>query len=261
MSHFRPWPYARIVAHRGGGTLAPENTLAAIRFGYELGFRAIEIDAMLSADEVPVLIHDPTLERTTSGRGDVAAHTAAQLAQLDAGSWRGPRFAGEPVPSLAAAIEHCRAQSIWINLEIKPSPSTELRTGEVVARATAHLYADWLAGCGDRVDAVDWRVPLLSSFAPDALQAARVTAPALPRGFLIDRLPENWTEQLAALDCVSLHTNHRHLTREQARAVKKAGYWLFCYTVNDPDRAREIFGWGVDALCTDRIDLIGANFA
>ena len=69
MSHFLPWPWPRVLAHRGGGTLAPENTLGAIRFGYERGFRAIEFDAMLAADSVAVLMHDPTLERTTSGRG------------------------------------------------------------------------------------------------------------------------------------------------------------------------------------------------
>ncbi len=261
MSHFRPWPYARVLAHRGGGKLAPENTLAAIRFGFELGFRAVEFDAMLAADDVPVLMHDDTLERTTGGRGDVAAHTAAQLAQLDAGRWLAPQFAGEPVPTLAAAIEFCRARAIWINVEIKPSPGAERRTGEIVARTTARLYADGVVRGGDRAEAVSPRAPLLSSFARDSLEAARMTAPDLPRGYLLDKVPANWQTELEALGCVSLHTSHRHLTREQARAVKDAGYWLFCYTVNDPERAREIFGWGVDALCTDRLDLIGAGFA
>ena len=137
MSHFLSWPYARVLAHRGGGTLAPANTLAAIRFGHQRGFRAVEFDAMLARDEVPVLIHDPTLERTTSGRGAVAAHSAAELATLDAGSWHSPAFAGEPVSTLAAAIELCRAKGIWINLEIKPAPGHEARTGEVVARERA----------------------------------------------------------------------------------------------------------------------------
>lgn len=261
MSHFRPWPYARILAHRGGGTLAPENTLAAIRHGHELGFRAVEFDAMLAADDVPVLMHDATLERTTSGRGAVAAHGAAELAALDAGSWLAPRFAGEPVPTLAAAIELCRPRSIWINLEIKPSPGAEVRTGAVIARTAAALYADCLGDASDRADAVDPRVPLLSSFAPEALRAAREAVSQLPRGLLIDRVPADWRGRLDHLGCVSLHTNYRHLSREQAHAVKKAGYWLFCYTVDDPERAREILAWGVDALCTDRLDLVGAGIA
>ena len=259
MSHFQPWPYARILAHRGAGTLAPENTLAAIRFGYERGFRAVEFDAMLATDDVPVLMHDHTLERTTNGRGEVAAQTAAQLARLDAGGWHSPQFSGEPVPTLQAAIEFCRAQSIWINLEIKPSPCRDSRTGEVVARAAAQHYADVLSTA--TAAKPDPRLPLLSSFARAALVAARAAAPGLPRGYLLDRVPADWQEELAALGCVALHTNHKHVTRAQARAVKNAGYWLFCYTVNDPARGRELFEWGVDAFCTDRIDLIEPGFS
>jgi glycerophosphoryl diester phosphodiesterase len=60
---------------------------------------------------------------------------------------------------------------------------------------------------------------------------------------------------------VSLNTNHQSLTAATARAIREAGYWLFCYTVNDRERARELFAWGVDAFCTDRIDLIGPDFA
>ena len=82
------------------------------------------------------------------------------------------------------------------------------------------------------------------------------TAPDIPRGFLVDILPDNWREVLEEMKCVSLHCNHRRLTPEFAREVKELGYWLFCYTVNDPGRARELFSWGVDALCTDRLDLV-----
>ncbi|MCK6431084.1 MAG: glycerophosphodiester phosphodiesterase, partial [Burkholderiaceae bacterium] len=109
MSHFRPWPYPRVIAHRGGGALAPENTIAAIEVGRSLGFAAIEIDAMLARDEVPVLMHDPTVDRTTDGKGPVGALTAAELERLDAGGWFEARYRGERVPSLAAAIRHCRA--------------------------------------------------------------------------------------------------------------------------------------------------------
>lgn len=257
MSHFRTWPWPRILAHRGGGTLAPENTLAAIRFGHSKGFRAVEVDARLTLDEVPVLIHDRTLERTTSGSGTVAETSSATIARLDAGAWFAPQFAGEPVPTLAATIELCRAHGIWINLEIKRAPGSVARVGEVVARTAAQLYGDLLGAGGDAAA----RLPLLSSFGRDALLAARAAAPDLPRGYLVDDVPGDWRDELAALGCVSLHADHELLTRELARAVKDAGYWLFCYTVNDPDRAREIFGWGVDALCTDRIDLIDADFA
>lgn len=261
MSHFRPWPWPRIQAHRGGGRLAPENTLAAIRHGYDMGFRAIEIDAQLTRDEVPVLIHDRTLERTTDGQGTVAETMAAQIARLDAGRWFGPQYRGEPVPTLAETIAFCRAQGIWMNLEIKRAAGQIARIGEVVARTAAQCYGDLLRPGGDRAENVVTQAPLLSSFGRDALLAARTAAPDLPRGYLVDDVSQDFAAELAQLGCVSLHTDHETLTREKARTVKAAGYWLFCYTVDDPERAREIFRWGVDALCTDRIDLIGGDFA
>ena len=263
MSHFLPWPWPRVLAHRGGGTLAPENTLGAIRFGYEQGFRAIEFDAMLAADSVAVLMHDPTLERTTSGRGPVPAWRASDLARLDAGAWHSARFAGEPVPQLADAIAWCRAHDVWLNVEIKPAPGFESVTGARVAEDCARAYADLLApkAPGTTQEQALARLPLLSSFERDALVAARAAAPGLPRGYLLDAVPENWMQELAALGCIALHTNHRYLTRALARAIKDAGYWLFCYTVDEPARARQLFDWGVDALCTDRLDLIGADFA
>ena len=256
MSHFRPWPWPRVLAHRGGGTLAPENTLGAIRFGHEQGFRAIELDAMLAADSIAVLMHDPTLERTTSGHGPVPALSAAELAQLDAGAWHSPRFAGEPVPQLADVIAWCRAHDVWMNVEIKPAPGFEAATGTQVAADCARAYADLLPASAQSMG----QLPLLSSFARSALVAARAAAPELPRGYLLDAVPDDWAHELAALGCMALHTNHRRLTRATARAIKDAGYWLFCYTVNDPARARELLDWGVDAFCTDRIDLIGAGF-
>jgi len=260
MSHHQPWPYVRVLAHRGGGKLAPENTITAIEVGLQHGFRAIEFDAMLAADAVPVLIHDATLERTTSGTGAVASHTAAELARLDAGAWMAPRFAGTRLPSLTDAITYCRSHDIWINIEIKPSPGAESATGAEVARVAAQAYADLVRPGGASAGNVEPRAPLMSSFAPDALAAARSAAPDLPRGLLVGRVPADWQNQVEALGCVALHCDHKQLTRALARGVKDAGYWLFCYTVNDPQRARELFDWGVDAFCTDRIDLIPASF-
>ena len=261
MSHHLPWPWARIQAHRGAGKLAPENTLAAIRRGHAMGFRAIEIDARLSRDEVPVVIHDRTLERTTDGAGAVAETMAADIARLDAGNWFAPEYRGERVPTLAEVIAWCRAQGVWMNLEIKRYADQNARIGEVVACTAARCYGDLLRPGGDRAENVVVQAPLLSSFGRDALLAARRAAPDLPRGYLVDAVPANWRDELEKMGCVSLHTDHETLTRDKARAVKEAGYWLFCYTVNDAARARRLRSWGVDAFCTDRIDLIGPDFA
>jgi glycerophosphoryl diester phosphodiesterase len=245
------WPYPRCLAHRGGGTLAPENTLAGLRRGMAAGFRAVEFDVMLARDGVPVLMHDPRLGRTVDGTGHVVDHDAPALAAMDAGSWFGPEYAGEPVPLFAEYAQYCKAHGVWMNIEIKPAPGHDAATGTVVARMTAALFADTLAA-GDIA-----RAPLLSSFSETALAAARAAAPQVPRALLLDRLGLRWERRARALDAVAIHTNQRHLTARQAAAVKAAGFGLFCYTVNDPDRARTLLGWGVDAFCTDRIDLFG----
>jgi glycerophosphoryl diester phosphodiesterase len=261
MSHFRAWPWPRVLAHRGAGTLAPENTLAALHVGHERGFRAVEFDAMAPLDDVPVLMHDATLERTTGATGVVTARRAGELTLLDAGAWHSEAFAREPVPLLAQALDYCRARSIWVNVEIKPAPGHEVRTGRVVAKAVACAYADVMRPGGDDAARLDPRVPLLSSFAEEAIVAARGAAPDLPRALLVDVVPDDWRGRVDRLDAVCLNTNHKGLTPEITRAVKSAGYWLFCYTVNEPERARELLAWGVDAFCTDRIDLISADFA
>jgi glycerophosphoryl diester phosphodiesterase len=105
------------------------------------------------------------------------------------------------------------------------------------------------------------RVPLLSSFSAVALEAARDATPDLPRALLMSTLTAGWQRPAGALGLCAVHINHKNLTHECAAEIKRAGFGLFCYTVNDPARARELFGWGVDAFCTDRIDLIGPEFA
>lgn len=247
------WFYPKILAHRGGGALAPENTMAALRCGLAHGFHAVEFDVMLSADAIPVLMHDPQFGRTVRGSGKVCGTTAQELAAMDAGAWFGPEFAGEPVPMYEQAVRFCKDNRIWMNVEIKPAPGYEADTGRVVGTDTQRLFADKVA----RADRA--ALPLLSSFSFDALLAARDAAPGVPRGWLVKSIPADWRERLRALDAVALHADHRSLTPVQARAITDAGYGLFCYTVNTAARAREILGWGVDAFCTDRIDLIGAG--
>ncbi|GAA4031142.1 glycerophosphodiester phosphodiesterase [Actimicrobium antarcticum] len=242
------WPFPRIVAHRGGGLLAPENTLAALRCGLAHGFHAVEFDVMLAHDGVPVLMHDEQLGRTVAGSAAVPTLTSAELMVMDAGSWFGPAFVGEPVPTYRQAFEFCRQHDIWMNVEIKPAAGFEQITGSVVAALTQ----EWLGR--------DQRPPLFSSFSFDALMAAKDVAPAIPRGLLVNKIPPDWEARLQALTAVALHTDHKTLTVKQAQAIKSAGYGLFCFTVNDAVRAHDLFRWGVDGFCTDRIDMIGVLF-
>lgn len=245
----------KVVAHRGGGSLAPENTLAAMRCGLEHGFHAVEFDVMLAEDKVPIVMHDPHLGRTVAGFGKVRDHTAHELTSMDAGAWFDACFAGEPVPTYRQVYDFCLANDIWMNVEIKPAAGDEEKTGSVVAELTQH----WLDAAGSLHDAPA-RLPLFSSFAFEAVMAAKLAAPDIPRALLVDTIPKDWQAQLERLDAVALHTNQKNLTAPLASAIKKAGYGLFCYTVNDRARARKILSWGVDAFCTDRIDLIGPDF-
>lgn len=247
------WPYPKIIAHRGGGTLAPENTLAAMRCGRSYGFRAVEFDVMLSRDEVPILMHDPKFGRTVKGRGNVPDFSAAELTAMDAGAWFSTEFAGEPVPTYEQAFRFCSESNIWMNVEIKPAPGFEKQTGQVVAELTR----DFLAREGN-ID--PGARALFSSFSLEALAAAHAAVPEIPRGFLTDTIRPDWRARLVELEAVALHTNHKNLSASLAREVTQAGFGLFCYTVNDPARALEILSWGVNAICTDRIDLIGPDF-
>ncbi len=238
------WPYPRAIAHRGAGKLAPENTLAAFRHGASFGYRMFEFDVKLSGDGVAVLMHDATLDRTTNGKGRLDALTLGQIAQLDAGSWHSPAYAGEPVPTLAAIARYLRANHFLANIEIKPVPGTEWRTGAAVALDARTLWA------GADVP------PLLSSFSEEALAAARDAAPELPRALLLDTLPADWLDRLRALDCVALDANHRELTPEIIAQAHAAGFRVCCYTVNDTDRAQLLWGAGLDGLITDWVDRI-----
>jgi glycerophosphoryl diester phosphodiesterase len=250
MSEAAPrWPYPRIVAHRGGGTLAPENTLAAIRLGASLGFAGVEFDVMLAGDGTPVLIHDETLARTTGVKGEVARTPYAALAKLDAGAWRGERWRGERIPAFADAARLCGELGLWANVEIKPAKGYERETGDAVARAAQALWA----GAP--------RPPLLSSFSVEALAAARAAAPDLARGYLVDRIPADWRATMRPLGCVSLHCDHRSVTPALVEEVHAAGYAVLCWTVNDAGAARRLLGCGVDCLVTDALDLIGPRFA
>jgi glycerophosphoryl diester phosphodiesterase len=249
------WRYPEVVlAHRGGGTLAPENTMAGLREGMGRGFRAIEYDVMLARDGVAVVMHDPYLGRTVAGAGKVFDYDALELAAMDAGSWFARKFDGEPVPLFVEFSQFCKAHGVWMNIEIKPAPGFEIETGGAVARIASGMFADQIAA--GEMD----RVPLLSSFSHAALMAAREVAPEVPRACLMSELSPDWERRAGEVGAVAIHANHKHLTREQAAQVKAAGLALFCYTVNDPARGRELLAWGVDAFCTDRIDLIGPDF-
>lgn len=243
-----PWPYPGIIAHRGGGSLAPENTLAAIRVGQSLGYRAHEFDVKLAKDGVAFLLHDATLDRTTSGKGPSCELTWPELCAFDAGHWHSEAFRGERLASFEDAARLLRSRDTLANVEIKPSPGFEVETGKEVARAAARLWSDAKVP------------PLLSSFSFDALMAAREAAPHLPRGWLTKEIvAEDW-KRMESLEAVSVHTDHRTLVPENIERAHAKGLRVLVYTVNDPAAAEALFASGVDTIVTDNLAEFARRF-
>jgi glycerophosphoryl diester phosphodiesterase len=236
------WPLPLWIAHRGAGKLAPENTLAAFRVGAAHGYRAFECDVKLSRDDVPFLLHDTTLDRTTPERGVAGDRDWAELSRIDAGSWHGPGFAGEPLPSLDAIACSVQRNGHALNLEIKPTPGREFATGQAVGTACLRLWP----GTPRRL--------LFSSFQPEALRGAREAAPPIPRALLVDKLWAGWWEAAQALDCAALVANHKLMDAALVARLHGAGLRALCYTVNDAADARRLLALGIDGLITDAVD-------
>ena len=230
-----------MAAHRGAGKLAPENTLAAFREGHARGYRMIECDVKLSADQVPFLLHDSALERTSSGSGRAGSQPWAALSRLDAGGWHGPRWAGEPLPTLEAIARFVIANGCAVNLEIKPTPGTEAPTGELVARAAASLWV------GSRP------APLLSSFDVVALAAAAAAEPALPRALLLSELWDGWEETAGRLGCVAVVTHFPLMDAPLVQRLHAAGRRALVYTANAPADVERLRAAGVDGIITDEV--------
>ncbi len=241
--HTMSWPYPCWIAHRGAGTLAPENTLAAFRLGAEHGFAMFECDVKLSTDGEPFLLHDAELDRTTNGHGAAGALSWDALSRLDAGSWHGRAYAGEPLLRLEALARWLQALGLMVNLEIKPNPGDDVRTGRIVAERVAELWA------------ASHIKPLLSSFSVEALEAAALAQPKLPRALLLDRWQTDGIAEASRLGCCAMVVHQAFLNDRRIDAIHAAGMKSLTYTVNDADRASTLWLSGLDGLVTDRVDL------
>lgn len=232
--------------------VAPENTLASFRKAAMHGADWIEFDVRLSADGIAVVFHDDDLDRTSDGAGAVVGYSADRLKTVDAGAWFGAPFAGETIPTLRETISLCRDLGLGMNIEIKPNPGEERDTALVALKTLREVLRPsdrWLAGS-----------IVFSSFKLESLEALRDAGPNWPRGLLISSWEIDWREQVKRLDCISLHPSHELLDRrETVFKIKAEGLLILPYTVNDPDRASELFDWGVHAIITDDPRLLSTS--
>ena len=245
MTQATPVALPKVAGHRGAAAYAPENTLEGFREAARRGIGWVEFDVKLTADGVPIVFHDDKLDRTTDGKGPVAAASFDRTRRLDAGSWFAARFAGAHVPSFREALELVRDLGLGANIEIKPCPGREVETAE---RAVALIEEQWPARRP---------LPLISSFTPASLAVVEEKAPALPRGLLLyeDGLP-TWKRDARDLACATVHCSQHNMTAAWAAEIRALGYGLAIYTVNEPAQARELMGFGVQCIISDAPDRI-----
>jgi len=233
------------IAHRGFSTFYPENTLLAVTKGIEAGADGVEFDVYNSSDRVPVLLHDKTVDRTTDGKGEVAKLTLAQLETLDAGAWKDKKFAGEPVPTLADVLGKMKATTAKAMIEIKPDGIAR----EVVAAVRA---ADML---GQSV---------AISFSDRACADVHALEPGLPVALVVGGKPKGTMAQQADSLCGRARTcgaaildlNFQMLSPEFVAELRRRGFRVWCWTVNEPAVMDALARWGVEAITTDRPDLM-----
>lgn len=228
-----------VVAHRGGAALAPENTLVAYRQAIAAGARVAELDIHMSADGVPVVIHDATTLRTTGVDALVSAMKWSDLAGLDAGAWFGAKFAGERVPSLGDVLDLTHGK-LTMCIEIKSGAGVvEAVTREVDAR-----------GLRDHV--------VVFSFDAEALSGIKAAMPEVATLLLSSHsgTPPSYGPETVIraveLGVTAIGFSHRLITPELVRAAHDAGLPVFVWTVNQPEAAAAMRALGVDGLITDK---------
>ncbi len=232
------------IAHRGASAAAPPNTLVAFEKAVELGADGIEFDVHLSADGVPVIIHNFTVDDTTDGNGRVASLTLAQLKQLDAGSHFDPAFAGERIPTLEEVLETAGSQ-LLLNIELK---TTSVRDNGLEQAVIAQVEQHDL---GDSV--------LFSSFNPFSLRRVKMIAPHIPVGLLYAPglplpLRRAWLAPMFPHE--ARHPEHTMVDAHYMAWARRRGYRVNTWTVDDPDEMQRLIGLGVDGIITNVPDVL-----
>lgn len=243
-----------VVAHRGASAYAPENTLAALRAAGSCGADMAEIDVRSTRDGELVVVHDPTLIRTTDAAARfperrpwrVTDFTLEEVRSLDAGSWFAPEFAGERVPTLAEALEVLRDTGVRALVELK----TERRDRVVGARLAAFLGASG-------APAADLGVVVLQSFDWMTLRAVADAVPGL-RTAALGRPYSRYGLRRVARYAQQLHPHHLRVTAAYVRQVHRQGMAMFGWTANHPSAIRRLVRDGVDGIITDYPDRVAA---
>jgi glycerophosphoryl diester phosphodiesterase len=232
-----PGEPAFIAGHRGDRANFPENTLPALAGVLNGDFDFVETDIQLTADGIPILFHDETLERTTNGVGVVADLTLAEIKLLDAGSWYSAEFRGETVPTLAEFLDIFTNSEKTALLELKG-----IWTEDQVRTITALIYA---RGVQNRV--------IFEAFDYPTLESLAAAAPIFPRVLIQRYLPSDPVALANRFGAIAILTSPRSLEihPDAVQVMHQAGLGLILYTLNKKDRWSEALELGVDGIITD----------
>ena len=228
---------SKIIGHRGLAAEAPENTLAGIGRAAQRGLEWIEVDATLLGDGTCVLFHDRKLNRTTNAKGRLDSLALAKLNEIDAGAWFSPRFAGERIPQLTAALTLIKTLGLGVNIELKTNGCSQSHLVTAVLEA---LQATQFPQ--NKVLVSSFNYPALVEFSSRSAFAV---------GCLFERLPLNWRKKAQRVGAIAIHLNDKRLSQARVETVKSAGYELYCYTVNLTATAERLQQWGVDGVFSD----------
>jgi len=242
----------RVVGHRGAAAHAPENTIASLARGEEEGADAVEFDVQRTADGVPVLLHDDTLDRTTSGSGPLRERSWRELGALDAGSWFAPRFSGERIPSLAQVCAWAKTARVDLSVELKqPAPAA----GAPPDARLAESVVECLRASGLLSRAV------LHSFDHPTIARVRQLAPEA-RAALLYAGP-NLVDPLAIARTVpgiaGLHVRWPWVSPELCSAAHRANLSVHAYGLPEPPERGTVLRlveFGVDSLSADAPDAL-----
>ena len=230
----------KLIGHRGAKNKAPENTFASIKEAARGGAEWVELDIQLTADNVPILLHDQTVNRTTNGCGKIASIPSNSLKLLDAGYWFDPKYSGETVPTLQETLDLCDKLKLGVNLEIKTyndSAYNIVTQTLSVVNKFQQIFTDKL---------------LFSSFDTNVLRILKQLAPGWPRGLLVDHFYEGLSVELSLYECFSLHPAISFL-RSDKTVAQALGFDLpiIPYTVNDLNTAMRLAELDINTFITD----------
>lgn len=226
-----------VTAHRGASHVAPENTMAAMVAAVEAGSDYAELDVGLTRDGQVVLMHDRTIDRTTTGSGDLGAFSLRELQALEAGSWFGEEFLGEPIPTLREVIRFARGK-IKLNIEIKNSQDEPTIASEVVDIIRSE---DFIGDC------------MVTSFSRMTIEEVKRIAPEIRTGFIFG---EEYPDDVFDGDWEVLSSNHGNVDSTFVARAKESGKRLHVWTVDDPDQMVRLMELGVDGIITNRPALL-----